>query len=180
MRPRHALCVLAGALASALPALASEPSHQPTSSAPVAAPTAGAWDGSDLWATVNLCDPTTRPGSVGVRASIPPRVRGAAQWLRIRIEYLSSTDGAWRPVRSGGDSGWDRVGTGRETVETGYTFAFREPSAGHRLMLRGRVNYEWRRGLKVLSRTTRRTQPGYVDPADEQRADSRAACEIVR
>src|SRR5712691_10802899 len=85
---------------------------------------AGPTADDDLWASVNLCDTPARPGAIGVRASMPPRDgAGIGQWMRIRVQYFSDTDRAWRLVQAGGDSGWDRVGDGTQIVETGYTFS---------------------------------------------------------
>lgn len=134
----------------------------------------------ELWATVNLCDPRERPGAVGVRVSMPPRGEGRAQWIRIRIEYWDGWRRVWRLVRSGGDSGWDRVGGGEETVLTGYTFGFRQPSAGRRIVMRGRVDFEWREGIEVTARERRRTEGGHADPDDELLRVSRRSCQIKR
>jgi hypothetical protein len=143
----------------------------------------------DLWATVNVCDPPSKPGAVGLRASMPPRRlkagasspgRWLAQWMRFRIEYYDSGAKVWKPVGSGGDSGWQSVGKGRKTVETGYTFTYKVPSAGHSLQLRGQVDFQWRAGKRVVSSARRRTLTGYAKPNDPDLVDSRDSCTISR
>ena len=155
-----------------------QPRHAHRSQAPV---DAGPSADDDLWASVNLCDTPDRPGAVGVRASVPPREGdGIGQWMRIRIQYFSDTDRAWRLVQAGGDSGWDRVGDGTQIVETGYTFTFQLPSAGHRLVMRGLVDYQWRKGDAVIADHRELTELGHLDPSDDQRQDSRSSCQISR
>ena len=145
----------------------------------VAAPSAGA--AGRVWATVNACDQPAKPGSIGIRASMPPSRHHLRQWMRFRVEYFSDADQAWKLVSSGtADSGWDRVGSGRKRVRTGYTFSFAPPAAGGRFLLRGRVDFQWRKGRKVRIRETRRTTEGHTVPGDPTLGTSLAACEIRR
>lgn len=132
------------------------------------------------WATVNLCDPPERPVAVGVRAFVPRRPRTtAAQWIRVRVQYRDAA-GTWRPVRSGGDGGWSRIGSGRRDVKGGRTFTFRPPAAGRSLVLRGIVHVEWRRRGRLVARTRVRTTAGHADPRDPRLAVSRSTCVIRR
>ena len=131
------------------------------------------------WATINICDPPAKPGAVGVRAFLPPR-RGGTQWARVRLEYFDATARVWRPVRSGGDGGWTRIGSGRRPVLGGTTVTFPVPAAGRRIVLRGLVAFQWRRGRHVLARARVRTAAGHADPADPSLRESRRVCEIVR
>lgn len=157
--------------------------------APAFAATRPAVAQGDLWATVNLCDPPARPGAVGLRASMPPKklkagasspARWLAQWMRFRIEYYDAAAKVWKSAGSGGDSGWTRVGKGRHTVETGYTFTFKPPAAGRSLELRGQVDFAWRAGKRTVVNARRRTLTGYADVGDPNRTDSRDSCSITR
>jgi hypothetical protein len=135
---------------------------------------------TDLWATVNLCDPPSKPGAVGVRVSIP-RERGAPQqWARIRLQWFDGGARAWRLVRSGGDAGWARIGIGTRLVQGGTTFTFPLPKAGARIVLRGIVDVEWRNGTTVVDRARVTTTAGHRDSKDRQRRVSRSSCEIMR
>jgi hypothetical protein len=144
------------------------------------APSAGA-AAPRLWATVNACDVPAKPSAIGIRASMPPSKSGLPQWIRFRVEFWSDQAQAWKTVTAkSADSGWDRVGSGKRKVRTGVTFSFTPPQAGARFLLRGRVDYQWRRGSKVVVRETRRTSDGHAVPDDPQLAVSQATCEIKR
>jgi hypothetical protein len=91
-------------------------------------------------AKVNTCGGAE--GTIGVAVRAPARL-GGAPFARIRIEYYSTADGGWHPA-AGGDSGWFQVAGKDQGAETGYTFPYAAPSAGHRLFLRGSVQVEWR------------------------------------
>jgi hypothetical protein len=149
--------------------------------APSAARAAPVVPASDLWATVNRCDPPEHPGAVGVRYSVPRRRGGGAQWARVRLQFFDGQVRAWRALRSAAGRGrFVRLGDGVGTVMSGRTFTFPLPAAGRRLVLRGRVDVEWRRGPKVLDRRRMLTTGGHADPADPALAVSRRSCEIRR
>jgi hypothetical protein len=131
------------------------------------------------WATINVCDPTTAPGSVGVRVSIPNR-GDDAQWARIRIQFFDGTRGSWRIVRSGGEGGFTKFSDGGSRVFGGTTFTFSPPAAGNRIKLRGLVDVEWRRGRRVRSRAQIVTHGGHLSAVDPQFSLSQPFCEITR
>jgi hypothetical protein len=131
------------------------------------------------WATINACDPPSAPGSVGVRVSVPNR-RDAAQWIRIRIQFFDGTRGAWRIVRSGGEGGFTKLSDGGGRVFGGTTFSFTPPAAGKVLKLRGLVDFQWRRGRRVLSRAQVTTHAHHARPNDPLLQVSLAVCEIRR
>ena len=135
---------------------------------------------TDLWATVNLCAPATKPGAVGVRVSIPREKGAPQQWARIRLQWFDGSARAWRLVRSGGDAGWARIGIGTRLVQGGTTFTFPLPKPGARIVLRGIVDVEWRAGTKVVDRAHMTTTAGHRDSKDRQRRVSRSSCEITR
>jgi hypothetical protein len=83
-------------------------------------------------------------GGIGVGAYVPARGRGASS-VDIAVEWYSSADGGWHPAAAG-DSGWYSAGGSGEDVQTGYTFPYQGPSAGHRLVMRGVVSIRWSRG----------------------------------
>jgi hypothetical protein len=145
----------------------------------VAAPGVGAQAPRAPWATVNSCDPASRPGSVGVRVFVPPRQR-AAQWIRIRMQFFDAGRNQWRFVRSGGDAGFARLGSGRRRLFGGTTFTFPEPRAGRRLKLRGLVNVEWRLGTQVVSSARLTTRGGHRRASDPLLRTSAPFCEIRR
>ncbi len=83
-------------------------------------------------------------GGIGVGAYVPGRGRGASS-VDIAVEWYSSADGGWHPAAAG-DSGWYQAGGAGEDVQTGYTFPYQGPSAGHRLVMRGVVSIRWSAG----------------------------------
>jgi hypothetical protein len=125
-RRRHA-CLLALAAALAVPT------------------TATAADQSDpAGASVNVCG-RGGTGDIGVRVSAPYRGESVAPWVRITIQYYSEQDGGWHSA-PGGDSGWFEAGPPGTGADTGYTFPYRAPDKGSKLVLRGVVEIEWRVG----------------------------------
>ncbi|MEA2247764.1 MAG: hypothetical protein QOH46_2293 [Solirubrobacteraceae bacterium] len=132
-----------------------------------------------LWATINACDPPQRPASVGVRVSMPNR-RDAAQWVRIRVQFYDAPTKAWRVVKRGGDSRFRKLSAGGGRVLGGTTFMFTAPKKGSRLKVRGLVEFEWRRGGRVISAFRLHTTAGHADPADPLLAVSQAICDIAR
>ena len=131
------------------------------------------------WATINVCDPATAPGQVGVRASVPNRA-DAAQWIRIRIQFFDRTRKAWRVVRTGGDTGFRRLSRGGGRFFGGTTFTITPPAAGSSLTLRGLVDIEWRRGRRVVSRARLTTHGGHADASDPLLQVSAPTCVIRR
>jgi hypothetical protein len=131
------------------------------------------------WATVNQCDTLAKPGSVGVRVAVPDDEGAPAQWVRIRMQWFDSSARAWRNLSSA-DAGWTRLGAGSRSVQGGTTFTFAAPSAGARLVLRGSVEVEWRKGDTVVDSARLRTTAGHEDPTDAHLRTSRASCEIAR
>ena len=143
------------------------------------APTATAQFRPSPWATINVCDPPSAPGSVGVRISVPNRA-DAAQWARIRIQFFDGTRGAWRVVRKGGDSGFVRLSAGGGRVFGGTTFTFSPPAAGNQIKLRGLVDVEWRRGRRVVSSAQVVTHANHRSGVDPLLAVSQATCVVAR
>lgn len=136
----------------------------------VAAPARGAtrqFDQTKLWATINVCDTSARPDTIGLRASMPGSGSAADEmFMRFTVQYFSPADGAWRSIAYGGDSGFVGVGSGRQkTREAGRFFVFAPLSRRGGLQLRGLVRFEWRRGGVVTQRLRRVTTPKHVSAA---------------
>lgn len=137
-----------------------------------------------LWATVNICVQGTdsEPGSFGIRASMPGMRRKGAMYMRFRAQYLSRLDGKWHnPPAADADSGFIRVGSARDrSSQSGWTFRFRPGADGAPLVLRGAVDYEWRRKGKVRRRARRLTEAGHVsDVGSRPKGFSAATCRLT-
>ena len=141
--------------------------------AAVPSPAAGA-SARHPWATINICDPPAKPGAVGVRVFLPaaPGRHAVGAGAPGVLRRHRAASGA--PVRSGGDGGWTRIGSGRRPVLGGTTVTFPVPAAGRRIVLRGLVAFQWRRGRRVLARARVRTTAGHADPADPSLRESPA------
>jgi hypothetical protein len=128
----------------------------------VLAPAAASAQGTkDLWATVNVCDTAAKPNTIGIRGSMPGLKRRATLRMRFRVQYLAP-DGRWLAVRRNADSRWRKVGLrsgGR--IESGWSFEFAPPRSGD-VVLRGVVNFQWRRGSKVVRSARRITEGGHI------------------
>lgn len=137
--------------------------------AAVAAPARAAdrpLDTTKLWATINVCDTSAHPDTIGLRASMPGTGSAADQMLmRFQVQYFSAKDGAWRSLASGGDSGFVDVGSGRQKVrEAGRFFVFAPLFGRNGYQLRGLVSFEWRRD-GAIQRKRRLTTPKHMSAA---------------
>ena len=133
-----------------------------------------------LWATVNICDTAKHPNALGVYASMPgSRRRGERMFMRFRAQYFSLRDDLWHNFPRGNDSGWVAVGSANVmATRSGWEFPFATKS-GQRYRLRGKVNFEWRRGDKVVRRAVKRTRGGHPSSVGDPRRYSAATCEIT-
>jgi hypothetical protein len=130
------------------------------------------------WATVNVCDTTASPNTIGVRASMPGSRTGAeVRWMRFIVDYHSETDARWRRL-AGSDSGFLRVGKGRSPRQFGRSL--RIAPGGAPVLLRGRVYFEWRtEGGDVLERASARTHKGHrSNTGDDPPGYSASTCTI--
>jgi hypothetical protein len=134
-----------------------------------------------LWATVNICDTPQSPDTVGIRASMPGSGKARERmYMRFRVQYFSSVDGLWHNfLAEGTDSGFIAVGSARfKARQSGWTFPF-ALDPGQQYELRGVVNFEWRRGKKVVRRATKRTSKGHKTALSEPKGYSAASCVVT-
>jgi hypothetical protein len=129
---RKVLLALTVALATAAPAQAGDP---------------------DLWATVNICDTDTFPDAMGVRASMPGNGTRQRMYMRFNATFYSRSRQAWFPVKGNGRSRW--IYAGNATLRArkgGWTFQFTPPKEGSEFVVRGVVEFEWRKRRKAGKR----------------------------
>ena len=125
----------------------------------------------ELWATVNVCDTAAHPDEIGIRAALPAARRPRAG-VRFRVQYREAASGRWRWVQAA-DSGWRRA---RRARESGWSF---EVAGEGTRILRGVVNYHWKRNGVVVRRARRVTELGHRSTAGADPADfSAATCRI--
>jgi len=133
-----------------------------------------------LWSTVNICDTEKSPNTIGLRASMPGSGRRRERmFMRFRVQY-KGIDGLWKDFSAKSTtSRWRDVGSARyKARQSGFSFPF-EPDPGQRFELRGVVNFQWRRGGKVVRRATKATTPGHNVTFADPEGYSAATCEIV-
>jgi hypothetical protein len=104
----------------------------------------------DLWATVNLCDTTAFPNAMGVRASMPGNGSRQRMYMRFNATWYSRVRQAWYPVKGNGRSKWIYVGNAKYRArQGGWTFQFAPPKAGTTFVVRGVVEFQWRKKKRV-------------------------------
>lgn len=113
-----------------------------------------------LWATVDVCDPHDRPDTIGIRGSMPGDGNPKDElYMRFRVQYLDPASKQWLYVKQRADSGMLKVGPADVTRQAGRDFQFTvagRPS----FTLRGIVDFQWKRGSRVLLGATRVTGAG--------------------
>lgn len=145
-------------------------------------------DSRHLWATVNVCDPADPrpeeigPDTIGIRASMPGSRDGRERmYMRFRAQFFKESDQKWHNVVKGGDSGWRYVGLARyKARQSGRYFRFSPPTGSPAVLLRGKVNYEWRLRGEVTRRAVKLTTAGHKSSAGAFPAGfSSATCTIT-
>lgn len=131
-----------------------------------------------LWATVNICDSEQSPDTLGIRASMPGSGKqGERMWMKFKVQYKAASDGKWHNfVAEGTDSDFVPVGAAKyKQRQSGWSFPFTlEP--GQQYELRGVVNFEWRKGTKVVRRAVKATTAGHRTSVAEPSRYSAATC----
>ena len=139
-------------------------------------------DTRDPWATVNVCDTSSSPNTVGIRASVPGVRSGSAEqrYVRFVVQYFSRADSRWYRVAEGGDSGYISAGTGRKARQLGRSFRI-EPTPGQPVLLRGKVFFQWRvKGQGVVRSSSVLTRKGHRSTAgDDPPGYSAGTCSIT-
>jgi hypothetical protein len=105
-----------------------------------------------LWATVNVCTTNHHHGQLGLRGQMPSLGFAADMYMTFEVTYKASSAAHFKPLRSTRA----RVSIGQATnkvLQVGRTYPFQTSST----LLAGRITFEWRRGGKLLGRTSRRT-----------------------
>jgi hypothetical protein len=142
-----------------------------------------------LWATVNFCDPAAPPegigpNTIGIRASMPGSRDGREiMYMRFRLQFFKDADQQWHNVTGGlSDSGWTRVGFARYKARQGgrYFFNVVPPPGKTTVLMRGKVNFEWRLRGEVVRKATKLTTKGHKSSAGSFPAGySEATCTIT-
>jgi hypothetical protein len=135
-----------------------------------------------LWATIDICSPSDRPDTVGVRGSMP----GDGQphdgmYMSFRLQYLSGSGASahWTDLPNGG-GGFVSVGTSGSVrhAQAGRSFTL-VPVPGKPSTLRGVVTFQWRHGGATLQSTSRPTTAGHKsETGADPKSYTAATCTI--
>jgi hypothetical protein len=159
VRSKPALAALAWVIVLALP-----PST--AARAPAKAPGAAAaaahtlLQSRELWSTIDVCNPSDQPDTVGVRGSMPGDHRASDRmYMRFRLQYLDTATQKWVDL-AGAATGFLAIGTGETARQAGRSFRLTPASGRPVFTLRGVVSFQWRHGASVRAAVSRPTSPG--------------------
>jgi len=112
-----------------------------------------------LWATVDVCDTSSQPDTIGIRGSMPGTGDSSERmFMRFSVEYLHRH--VWHPI-GGGSSALVPVGSADAQVrQAGQSFTI-APTRSHGYVLRGVVTYVWRLHARTVATTIRSTTAGH-------------------
>ena len=133
----------------------------------------------ELWATIDVCSPRDQPNTIGLRGSMPgdakPRDR---MYMSFHLEYRNHTSGHWATLATGRVV-FVYVGSGASARQGGRSFQLRPAAGQPAFTLRGVVEFQWRRGRRVISSATRVTAAGHKSLAGADPAGYSAATCVI-
>jgi hypothetical protein len=133
---------------------------------------------SALWATVDVCDTSAHPDTIGIRGSMPgDGEHGERMFMAFSVEYRHG--GVWQRIGAAGESGFRLVGgAAARSRQAGIDFTL-AASTSRSYALRGVVTFLWRRGATTVASTVRSTTAGHgVTAGADPQGYSRSTCSI--
>jgi hypothetical protein len=132
-----------------------------------------------LWSTIDVCNASDQPDTVGIRGSMPGDGRPHdSMYMRFRLQYLNTTTKRWTDL-TGAASAAVFVGPGSSARQAGRSFTLARVAGRPALTLRGVVGFQWRSGATVMQATSRPTTAGRHSLAGADPPNfSAAACSI--
>jgi hypothetical protein len=125
----------------------------------------------DLWATIDVCNPHDQPNYVGIRGSMPgDRHAHDRMFMSFRLQYMDSTAKHWVDLASPKAPVFVSVGGAGSVRQGGRSFLLIPKAGKPAYTMRGVVQFQWRRGTRVVQSTSRTTTAGHrslagADPA---------------
>jgi hypothetical protein len=130
----------------------------------------------ELWATIDVCNPTDQPNTVGIRGSMPgDGVAHDKLYMRFRLQYEETSSKRWVDLAHGADSGFVFVGAASSARQAGRTFQLVPVAGKPAFTLRGVVSFQWRRGEHIVHAVSRPTSAGHQSLAGADPANYSAA-----
>lgn len=155
---RRLAIVLAVVTSALVPVALAWAKQGPSRAAQVRAAVSQAESSSDTWATVNICNTSAHPNTIGIRAQMPSLGFPAQLSMVFEVQYYSAQDHVYKPVAGSTMS----VPLGSSTLglrQSGFSL----PLTPHGGTLRGVVTLTWSVGGRVVGSTTRVTTSGHTD-----------------
>lgn len=133
-----------------------------------------------LWATIDVCNASDQPDTLGVRGSMPgDRDAQDTMYMRFRLQYMNEKTKAWTDLAGGVSPSWSSVGSAASARQGGRSFQLSPVAGQPALTMRGVVSFQWRHGTTVLAQTSRPTSAGRESLAGADPAGfSAATCSI--
>jgi len=135
---------------------------------------------AQLWATIDVCNPYDQPDTVGIRGSMPGNGQsGVSMYMRFRLQYLESATKHWVDLSNGATPNFVAVGGAKSARQAGRSFQLVPVPGKPAFVLRGVVNFQWRRGTTVVESLSRATTAGHQSLAGaDPPGFSAATCSI--
>jgi hypothetical protein len=134
-----------------------------------------------LWATIDVCNPSDQPDTVGIRGSMPGDGQSHDRmYMRFRLQYFDSATNVWVDLGTSAESGFIAVGAAKAARQAGRSFKLMPIAGQSAFELRGVVNFQWRRGTSVVQSASRPTTAPHRSFAGADPASfSAATCSIA-
>jgi len=132
-----------------------------------------------LWSTIDVCNASDQPNTVGVRGSMPGDSHAHDKmFMRFRLQYMNTTTKHWADLANSA-SGFVSVGTGASPRQAGRSFKLSPVAGQPAFTMRGVVVFQWRQGTTVIGQISRPTSAGRESLAGADPAGfSSASCRI--
>lgn len=133
---------------------------------------------SELWATVDVCNTTKHPDTIGIRGSMPgDGHRRDTMYMRFVVQNYDDAAHRWQNIGLSADSGFVLVGSAAGTRQAGHSFTFKPTTAT--FTLRGMVEFQWHRGSRTIRSVMVPTTEGHKSFAGaEPKGFSSASCAL--
>jgi hypothetical protein len=133
-----------------------------------------------LWATIDVCNASDQPDTIGIRGSMPgDHVAHDTMYMRFRLQYMNTTSKTWVDLTKGAAATYTNVGTGASARQAGRSFQLNPVAGQPAFTLRGVVSFQWRHNGAVVAQVSRATSTGRVSLAgSDPEGFSAATCLI--
>lgn len=132
-----------------------------------------------LWSTIDICNATDQPDTVGIRGSMPGDHQAHdTMYMRFRLQYMNAATKAWTDL-SKATASYAAVGSGASARQAGRSFQLNPIAGQPAFTLRGVVNFQWRHGATVLAQVSRATSAGRDSLAGSDPAGFSAATCLI-